>query len=144
MVYSRDMSSVTWLRQTCLHILARYGSLDVFCKKRVLKSFAKFAEKHLYLSLFFNKDAGLIFQITIRLGHSIFNDKVLDIETALALKALKTIESSKHPILSLKPTSISWPVTTDFWTYLLILFIFTFIHNRKMLFLSHVYILLHK
>ena len=31
---------------------------DVFCKKGVLKNFAKFTEKHLCQSLFFNKFAG--------------------------------------------------------------------------------------
>ena len=31
----------------------------VFCKKAVLRNFAKFAGKHLYQSLFFNKVAGL-------------------------------------------------------------------------------------
>ena len=33
-------------------------SLEVFCKKGVLKNFAKFTEKHLCQSLFFNKNAG--------------------------------------------------------------------------------------
>ena len=32
----------------------------MFCKKDVLKHFAKFTEKHLCLSLFFNKVAGLV------------------------------------------------------------------------------------
>ena len=32
---------------------------EVFCKKGVLKNFAKFAEKHFCKSLFFNKDSGL-------------------------------------------------------------------------------------
>ena len=32
---------------------------EVFCKKGVLRNFAKFTEKHLYQSLFFNKTAGL-------------------------------------------------------------------------------------
>ena len=32
---------------------------EVFCKKSVLKNFAKFTEKHLCQSLFFNKVAGL-------------------------------------------------------------------------------------
>ena len=33
--------------------------LEVFCKKGVLKNFAKFTEKHLCQSIFFNKVAGL-------------------------------------------------------------------------------------
>ena len=33
--------------------------LDVFCKKGVLKNFAKFTGKHLCHSLFLNKVAGL-------------------------------------------------------------------------------------
>ena len=32
---------------------------DVFCKKGVLRNFAKFIEKHLCQSLYFNKVAGL-------------------------------------------------------------------------------------
>ena len=32
---------------------------EVFCKKRVLKSFAKFAEKYMSRSLFLSKIAGL-------------------------------------------------------------------------------------
>ena len=31
---------------------------EVFCKKSVLRNFAKFTGKHLYQSLFFNKVAG--------------------------------------------------------------------------------------
>ena len=37
----------------------RRSRLEVFCKKRVLKYFAKFAGKHLCQSLFFNKVVGL-------------------------------------------------------------------------------------
>ena len=33
--------------------------LELFCKKGVLKNLAKFKEKHLYQSLFFNTVAGL-------------------------------------------------------------------------------------
>ena len=42
-------------------ILAKYGRsrLEVFCKKAVLKNFAKFTRKHLCQSLLFNKVAGL-------------------------------------------------------------------------------------
>ena len=45
-----------------------------------------------------------IVQITNRLGHSVFYDKVLDIEIAYAQKAQKTIESSEDN-----------SVTTFFW-----------------------------
>ena len=37
----------------------RNSRLEVFCKKVVLKNFAKFAGKHLWQGLFFNKVAGL-------------------------------------------------------------------------------------
>ena len=37
----------------------RSSRQDVFCKKGVLRNFAKFTEKHLCQSLFFNKVAGL-------------------------------------------------------------------------------------
>ena len=40
-------------------ILSRSRRPEVFCKKRVLRNFAKFTEKHLCQSLFFNKVAGL-------------------------------------------------------------------------------------
>ena len=36
---------------------------EVFCKKGVLKNFAKFTGKHLCQSLFFNKVAGLFVQV---------------------------------------------------------------------------------
>ena len=39
--------------------LFRSSRLEVFCKKVVLKNFAKFAGKHLCRSLFFNKISGL-------------------------------------------------------------------------------------
>ena len=39
--------------------LFRSSRLEVFCKKGVLKNFAKFARKHLCQSLFFNKVSGL-------------------------------------------------------------------------------------
>ena len=41
--------------------LAKYRSScsEMFCKIGVLKNFAKFTEKHLCQSLFFNKDSGL-------------------------------------------------------------------------------------
>ena len=37
----------------------RSSSPDVFCRKGVLRNFAKLTEKHLYRSLFFNRVAGL-------------------------------------------------------------------------------------
>ena len=37
----------------------RSSQPEVFCEKGVLKNFAKFTEKHLCLSLFFNKVTGL-------------------------------------------------------------------------------------
>ena len=39
--------------------MARSSRPEVFCKKAVLRNFAKFTGKHLYQSLFFNKVAGL-------------------------------------------------------------------------------------
>ena len=41
------------------HDINRSTRPDVFCKKRVLRNFAKFTGKHLCQSLFFNKVAGL-------------------------------------------------------------------------------------
>ena len=37
----------------------RSSRLEVFCRKGVLRNFAKFTEKHLCQSLFFNKVVGL-------------------------------------------------------------------------------------
>ena len=37
----------------------RSSHLDVFCKKGILRNFAKFSGKHLCQSLFLNKVAGL-------------------------------------------------------------------------------------
>ena len=39
---------------------------EVFCKKSVLRNFAKFTGKHLRQSLFFNKVAGLIFATLLK------------------------------------------------------------------------------
>ena len=52
----------------------RSSRTDVFCKKGVLRNFAKFIEKHLCQSLFFNKAAGLRPAILLkkRLWHSCF------------------------------------------------------------------------
>ena len=38
-------------------LLFRSSRLEVFCKKGVLGNFVKFTGKHLYQSLFFNKEA---------------------------------------------------------------------------------------
>ena len=44
-----------------MNILSISGSSrpELFCKKGVLNNFTKFTGKHLYRSLFFNKDVGL-------------------------------------------------------------------------------------
>ena len=42
-----------------LSFISRSNRLEVFCKKDVLKNFAKFTGKQLCQSLFFNKVAGL-------------------------------------------------------------------------------------
>ena len=39
-----------------LSTVAKSSRPDVFCKKGVLRNFAKFTGKHLYQSLFFNKE----------------------------------------------------------------------------------------
>ena len=41
-------------------VLFRSSSPEVFCKKSVLRNFAKFTGKHLCQSISFNKVAGLI------------------------------------------------------------------------------------
>ena len=41
-------------------VLARRSPPEVFCKKRVLKNFAKFTEKHLCQSHFLNKVSALL------------------------------------------------------------------------------------
>ena len=46
-------------KQTNRSLLHRSSRPEVFCKKGVLRNFAKFAGKHLCQSLFFNKVAGL-------------------------------------------------------------------------------------
>ena len=38
---------------------SRGSRLEMFCKKGVLRNFAKFIRKHLFQSLFFNKIAGM-------------------------------------------------------------------------------------
>ena len=45
---------------------------EVFCKKEVLENFEKFTGKHLCLSLFFNKVAGLGLLLKKRLWHRFF------------------------------------------------------------------------
>ena len=73
--------------------------------------------KHFLLGISLHNMTGQrkIVQIANRLGHSISYDKVLDIETAYARKAQKTIETSEHSILPLKPATMSDTVTTVFW-----------------------------
>ena len=44
---------------TLANIITRSSRTEVFCKKGVLRNFAKFTGKHLCQSLFFNKVAGL-------------------------------------------------------------------------------------
>ena len=60
-----------WMKQNFLLNNRKVGAFDelplcfrsshpkVFCKKDVIRNFAKFTGKHLYQSLFFNKVAGL-------------------------------------------------------------------------------------
>ena len=48
-----------WNSQSLNAIKHRTSRPEVFCKKDVLKNFAKFTGKHLCQSLFFNKVAGL-------------------------------------------------------------------------------------
>ena len=57
-----------------LSFVSRSNRLEVFCKKDVLKNFAKFTGKQLFQSLFFNKVAGLRTAMLIkkRLWHTRF------------------------------------------------------------------------
>ena len=58
--------AVTGAANSCLEMLRatdRSSRPDVFCKKGVLKNFAKFTGKHLCQSLFLNKAAGLGLQL---------------------------------------------------------------------------------
>ena len=57
-----------------LTLSGRSSRPEVFCKKGVLKSFAKFTEKRLCQSLFFNKVAGLRYATLLkkRLWHRCF------------------------------------------------------------------------
>ena len=50
--------SQTWMEAFWIHF-SRSSYPEVFCKKRVLRKFAKFGGKHLCQSLSFNKVAGL-------------------------------------------------------------------------------------
>ena len=89
-------------------IRLRDNRLEVFCKKGILRNFTKFSGKHLCLSLFFNKVAGLCrlkflrtpFYIEhiwwLRLSFLIFSLKVLKFQINI-LKAL-----SKHSYHSFK------------------------------------------
>ena len=47
------------LNQTIITVHLRSNRPEVFCKKGVLRNFAKFTGKHQCQSLFFNKVAGL-------------------------------------------------------------------------------------
>ena len=42
-----------------MHVNSRSSRREVFCKKGVIRNFARFTGKHLYQRLFFNKVAGL-------------------------------------------------------------------------------------
>ena len=73
--------------------------------------------KHFLLGINLHNMTGQrrIVQIANRLGHSILYHKVLDLETVYAQKTQKTIESSEHSILPLKPATTSDSVTTFSW-----------------------------
>ena len=75
-------------------------------------------QKHFLLGISLHNMKGQrkIVQIANRLGHGISYDKVLDIEKAYPQKTQKTLESSEHSILPLKPATTSDSVTTFFWT----------------------------
>ena len=47
------------LSEECMVIWKEEQPPEVFCEKGVLRNFAKFTEKHLCQSLFFNKASGL-------------------------------------------------------------------------------------
>ena len=49
-----------FLKTILSQYLFRSSRPEVFCEKGVLRNFAKLTGKHLYLSLFFNKVAGLM------------------------------------------------------------------------------------
>ena len=68
----------------------------------------------LNISLHYMTEQRKTVQIGNRLGHSIPYDKVLDIKTAYAQKPQKTIGSSEHSILPLKPATTSDDVATFF------------------------------
>ena len=53
------MCITIWLTLSFIGLRFKSSHAEVLCKKSVLKSFAKFTEKHLYQSLFFDKVAGL-------------------------------------------------------------------------------------
>ena len=59
---------VTLYGLKCLFKCSHMQPPEVFCKKAVLKYFAKFAEKHLCQSLIFNKVAGLRPATSIKRG----------------------------------------------------------------------------
>ena len=62
---------------------------EVFCKKGLLRNFAKFLGKHLYQSLFFNKVAGLPVNFVKFLRTSFFTEHLL----WLLLFSVETVSS---------------------------------------------------
>ena len=56
----KQRHKINQTRKKRLHFSYRSSPLEVFCKKVALKNFAKFTEKHLCQTLFFNKVAGCV------------------------------------------------------------------------------------
>ena len=61
----------------CISCLCKQLPQKVFCKKSLLKSFAKFIEKHLWWSLFFNEVGG--WRLKNRLQHRYFSVNLREI-----------------------------------------------------------------
>ena len=59
---SHEYSDIYWelWDDYLVFLIASSSRTDVFCKKGVLRNFAKFTGKHLYQSLYFNKVAGQV------------------------------------------------------------------------------------
>ena len=57
--YNLMKACKTWRKNLDFNKLSRSSRQEVFCKKDVLRNFAKFTGKHLCQSFFFNKVAGL-------------------------------------------------------------------------------------
>ena len=55
-IFAKSINELVWFIS---HNLYRGSRPEVFCKKGVLRNFAKFTGKHQCQSLFFNKVAGL-------------------------------------------------------------------------------------